>query len=129
MAAKQPISSLNGCRTLFQGALAIALVVISYLAFTPLEIPVVSSLNDKFSHIAAFLCLALLVDFSWPHTPWNYIKFLPLMGYGLFIETVQGFLPHRFFSLLDLAADALGLLAYGLILPWLLRQASIKSLR
>jgi VanZ family protein len=129
MAAEQPISLLNGHHTLFRGALAIALMVISYLAFTPLEIPVVSSLNDKFSHIAAFLCLALLVDFSWPRSPWNHMKFLPLMGYGLFIETIQGFLPHRFFSLLDLAADALGLLAYGLLLPWLLRLALIKSLR
>jgi VanZ family protein len=36
-----------------------------------------------------------------------------LLGYGLAIEIIQYILPYRSFSLLDLAADAFGLLAYG----------------
>ncbi|MEW8624687.1 MAG: VanZ family protein [Candidatus Thiodiazotropha sp.] len=115
--------------TLLRGALAISLIAISFLAFTPLQIPAVSSLNDKLSHILAFLYLALLCDFAWPQARWNLTKALSLLGYGLFIETVQAFLPHRFFSMLDLAADGLGLIIYTLILPWLLRVKWIKSLR
>ena len=114
-------------RAFFRGALGAALAVISYLAFTPLDIPVVSSLNDKASHIAAFLCLALLTDLSWPESPWNKTKYLSLMGYGLFIEIIQAFLPNRFFSLWDLAADALGLIGYTLVLPLLLRYSFFKS--
>ena len=116
-------------RAFFRGALGAALVVISYLAFTPLDIPVASGLNDKVSHIAAFLCLALLTDFSWPESPWNRTKFLSLMSYGLLIEIVQAFLPNRFFSLWDLAADALGLVSYALVLPLLLRISFFKSRR
>ncbi len=104
-------------------------MVITYLAFTPLEIPGVSSLNDKVSHLAAFLCLACLTDFSWPDSGWTQTKFFALLGYGLFIEAVQSFLPYRFFSLLDLVADGFGLLVYALILPWLMRHSLIKSLR
>ncbi|MEJ2620827.1 MAG: VanZ family protein [Candidatus Thiodiazotropha sp.] len=115
--------------TLLRVALAFSLIAISYLAFTPLEIPVASSLNDKFSHILAFLYLGLLWDFCWPESKWSYRKALPMLGYGLFIEVVQAFLPHRFFSLLDLAADGLGLILCGLILPWLLRSQWISSLR
>jgi VanZ family protein len=115
--------------TLLRVALVFSLIAISYLAFTPLEIPAVGSLNDKVSHILAFLYLALLWDFSWPESEWSYRKALPMLGYGLFIEVVQAFLPHRFFSLLDLAADGLGLILYALILPWLLRSQWIKSLR
>lgn len=129
MVTEETISQRSTHRTLFRGALVIALVVITYLAFTPLEIPGVSSLNDKVSHFAAFLCLALLADFSWPDSGWTQTKFFALLGYGLFIEAVQAFLPHRFFSLLDLAADGSGLLVYALILPWLMRQTLIKSLR
>ncbi|ODB84827.1 hypothetical protein A3193_14690 [Candidatus Thiodiazotropha endoloripes] len=106
-----------------------SLVAICFLAFTPLQLPAVSSLNDKFSHILAFLYLALLCDFSWPEADWNFTKALSLLGYGLFIETVQAFLPHRFFSMLDLAADGLGLIIYSMILPGLLRINWIKRLR
>jgi VanZ family protein len=116
-------------RTLFRGALVGALIMITYLAFTPLDIPVVASLNDKFSHVAAFLCLAFLSDFSWPDSKWNRAKFGLLACYGLFIEIVQNFLPHRLFSLLDLAADILGLALYALILPGLMRSNLLKSLK
>ncbi|MEJ2611179.1 MAG: VanZ family protein [Candidatus Thiodiazotropha sp.] len=114
---------------LFRIALGVALVVISYLAFTPLDIPIISNLNDKVSHIAAFFCLALLADFSWPEMPWNLPKALSLITYGFFIEVVQAFLPFREFSLWDMAADTLGLLGYALILPLLLRNSFIATHR
>ncbi|ODB91558.1 hypothetical protein A3195_09210 [Candidatus Thiodiazotropha endoloripes] len=129
MVAEQQIPRQRLPSTLLRGGLAISLVAICFLAFTPLQLPAVSSLNDKFSHILAFLYLALLCDFSWPEADWNFTKALSLLGYGLFIETVQAFLPHRFFSMLDLAADGLGLIIYSMILPGLLRINWIKRLR
>ncbi len=108
-------------RLLYRLLLLCALLVISYLAFTPIQFPVTASLNDKVSHIAAFLCLALLADLAWPKRGWMLNKFLPLLAYGLFIEAVQAFLPYREFSLWDLLADAIGLSVYAWALPYLLR--------
>ncbi|MCU7934579.1 MAG: phosphoribosylamine--glycine ligase [Candidatus Thiodiazotropha sp. (ex Dulcina madagascariensis)] len=114
---------------LFRALLALALLLFSYLAFTPSEIYLDSSLNDKISHALTFLCLAVLVDFSWPGSRWNRAKILWLMSYGLFIEAVQGFLPYRMFSLLDLAADAVGLLCYPLLLSLLMRIPGLAAHR
>jgi VanZ family protein len=120
---------MNLARTkilLFRIALAVTLVVITVLATTQIDYPAVSSLNDKFSHIAAFYVLALLVDFSTPDSRYTLSKAAPLLGYGLLIEVVQYFLPHRTFSLLDLAADAAGLALYGLSLPLLRRLPVLR---
>jgi VanZ family protein len=103
-------------------ALVVALLGIGYLAVTPSSFPAASSANDKLLHIAAFLLLAFLADFAYPRRPWNWRKFLPLLGFGLVLETLQYFLPHRFFSLMDLGADALGLMLY----PWL-RHLLVKT--
>ncbi len=109
--------------------LVVALLLISYLAFTPISTPVIDEFNDKFSHIAAFIVLAFLVDFSWPQTSWNLPKIAPLIGYGLLIEVVQALMPYRIFSTWDLLADVLGLLIYPLLLPLLLRIPLIRRLR
>ncbi len=119
----------NSILGLFRLLLAVALVVISYLAFTPQDTPVVANLNDKISHILAFVVLAFLVDFSWPQSPWALLKAAPLLGYGLMIEAIQSLLPYRLFSLWDLGADALGILLYPLVLPLLLRSSILKAHR
>jgi VanZ family protein len=99
--------------------LAAAVAAISFLATTARHIPVVEDVSDKFNHILAFSVLGLLADFSWPATGFRAPKVLALLGYGLAIEVVQLFLPHRDFSLWDLGADALGLLLYGFSVPLL----------
>jgi VanZ family protein len=124
IAASSIISTRN-----IRVVLVIALLLISYLAFTPLDTPVVSGFNDKLSHIFAFVVLAFLVDFSWPQTRWIPLKYIPLFSYGLFIELVQTLIPHRLFSTWDIAADLLGLLIYPLILALLLHIPFIKKLR
>jgi VanZ family protein len=116
-------------RLLYRLLLLCALMMISYLAFTPIQFPVVASLNDKVSHIAAFLCLALLTDLAWPKGGWNLYKYLPLLCYGLLIESVQAYLPYREFSLWDLLADAFGLALYAWALPYLLRFHPFRKLR
>jgi len=113
---------------LFRFTLAVTLVIITHLATTTLDYPVVSDLNDKWEHFTAFLVLAFLTDFAFPNTTWNWKKFLPLLSYGLAIEIIQYFLPHRLFSLWDLGADALGLVCYPLLLP-ILKQIPLLAPR
>lgn len=104
---------------LFRFALAVTLVIVTHLATTTLDYPVVSDINDKWEHFTAFLVLAFLTDFAFPNTAWGWKKFLLLLAYGLAIEVFQYFLPHRLFSLWDLGADSLGLICYPLLLPML----------
>lgn len=96
-----------GARPAFWGCV----VVVTYLALTPSSASPGFSW-DKANHLLAFVVLAGLAELGWParrHAPWRYGL---LLAYGLFIETVQQFLPLRQFSWLDLLADAFGLLLY-----------------
>jgi len=101
----------------FRISLVSALIAITILATTPLEYPVVSGINDKANHIAAFFVLGLLADYSFPEKKFNLFIFLPLLVYGIAIEVIQYFLPYRMFSVFDMAADAIGLSLYWLSLP------------
>ncbi len=103
--------------------LAAALVAISYLAVTSRSIPGVRNVNDKIEHISAFFTLAFLVDFSWPKTGFRAPKLVTLFAYGCAIEIVQHFLVYRSSSLLDLAADVVGMLLYLFVLPLLKEMA------
>jgi len=107
--------------------LCFSLVVITYLATTALEFTVVSSSYDKINHFAAFLVLAMLVDFSFPSSRFNSAKIFLLIAYGISLEIIQDFLPHRMFSLFDIAADSLGLLAYGLLIPFIKRLPAFSD--
>ena len=101
----------------FRSALGAAIIVVAYLATTPLHVPLVENVNDKVNHVLAFFVLGLLADFSFPERGFGASKILALLGYGLLIEVVQYFLPYRSFSLYDLAADAVGLALYGCAVP------------
>jgi VanZ family protein len=102
--------------------LALALVVITWLATTELPGPVIFDLSDKLNHLAAFFTLALLSDFAFRGGGFGPAKFLTLLGYGVLLEGIQHFLPYRDFSLLDLAADAVGMGLYAASVPLLRRQ-------
>lgn len=104
-----------------------AIAVICFLAFTPRQIPVVSSLNDKFNHILAFFGLAFLSDYSFRNLEFGWEKMLPLLLYGVGIEVVQSFLSLRFFSFWDIAADLVGLIGYLAVYPLLKRLPVLKE--
>jgi VanZ family protein len=90
-----------------RAALALCVLAIAYLAFTPMPEPPGFSW-DKTNHLLAFFTLAALADLGWSGVralPW---RLGLLLGYGLFIELVQGTLDYRHGSALDFAADALG---------------------
>ena len=92
-------------------------VAISYLAFTPLRVPIIERTWDKLDHAAVFLALAFATDFSFPETKYRLGKILPLLGYGVMIEVIQHHLPYRHFDLFDVVADVVGLSLYAAILP------------
>jgi len=102
---------------LFRISLVASLTGILILATIPLDYPIVSGINDKFSHLLAFFMLALLTDFSFPGYKFNWYKIIPLMGYGMLIEVIQYFLPHRMFSLFDVSANAFGMVVYYFCIP------------
>jgi len=87
------------------------LVAISVLAFMPgPEVPVTTHW-DKGDHTLAFFSLSLLARFAWPRQPFWRIA-LALVGYGVFIEIVQAFLPTRDAEALDVLADSTGIVVY-----------------
>ncbi len=100
-------------RLTFRLALLAYLAIISFLAFAPLA-STPGTGYDKANHILAFFVLAGLADPAYPGSSpargWE--KWVSLLAFGLFIEAVQYFLPYRQFSLLDLAADGIGIWLY-----------------
>ncbi len=112
---------------LFRVALVVCIVLVSYLAFTPIDHTVSSTANDKVNHIAAFFVLSFLLDFSMQRKRFEWWMAVALFGYGILIETIQHFLPFRDFSLYDAAADLVGVAAYVASLPLLRVMPLIKS--
>ena len=77
-----------------QLALGVCVLAITYLALAPQDqIPVTS--NDKLNHILAFGVLAWLAETSYPGSSLAPYRWAALLGYGLLIEVVQGFLPSK----------------------------------
>ena len=113
---------ISRCNTVgFRLVLSLSLLITSWLALTPSPVPLQESVNDKFAHGATFLLLSFLVHASWPQRPFLGKPLLLLASYGLLIEAVQYFIPNRFFSLLDILADAAGIGLYLLLMPFINR--------
>ena len=114
-----PISRCNtaGARLL----LGFALLVITGMALTPSPGVIQQSVNDKLGHLMAFLVLAFLTHASWPELKFSWRQIIPLATYGLAIEISQYFIPDRYFSLLDIAADCAGIGLYMLLIPLTIR--------
>ncbi len=110
-----PISrcSTAGARLL----LGLALLIITGMTLTPSPGVIQQSVNDKLGHILAFLVLAFLAHASWPELKFSWRQIIPLLGYGMAIEITQYFIPNRYFSLLDIAADLAGIGLYILLIP------------
>jgi len=96
----------------FRFTLVATFLIITSLATTHIQYPVIEDIHDKAGHLLAFYVLALLTDFSFPGSRLNLPKTALLLGYGLLIEIIQYFLPGRLCSVYDLTADALGIMIY-----------------
>lgn len=107
----------------FRLALTVALLATSWQTLTPSPTPLPIDHADKLAHAGAFLLLALLADLGWPARPIGWRALTLLAAYGAGIEIVQGHVPNRDTSVLDLIANLVGLLLYAALLgPWLRRR-------
>jgi VanZ family protein len=95
--------------------LFLVLIMVSWQALSPQPAEATQLINDKLGHALVFLFLAFLTDHAFATTPFNWHKALWLMLYGIAIEVLQHYIPGREFSLLDMAADASGLLIYFIL--------------
>lgn len=93
-----------------RGLFFILLILIAYLALTPVSHSVSTLCWDKLNHLAAYFCLGVLADIAFRTGERLFPKLLLLMAYSALIETAQQYIPARQFSLFDILANALGLL-------------------
>lgn len=107
---------MNRFGILFCGLLA----VITWLAVTPLHVPQLNpDWGDKVNHAAAFSALFIV---GYPAYRRVFILWAGLVAYGIFIEVLQSFLPFRFASAEDVAADIAGI-ALGHFAVFLLKKS------
>lgn len=113
---------ISRCNTIgFRLLLALSIIIITWMAITPIPEGLQSSVNDKVGHLLAFLYLSFMTHASWSKDTFSWRLRLPLIGYGIFLEVAQYFVPERQFSVADIVADAAGVYLYLLLLPLVVR--------
>ena len=90
---------------------------ILWLALDPQPLKAALFDLDKLNHLAAFMVLALLLDYSFPLSERFWLKWLPLLGFGALIELLQLLGGYRLFEWGDILADASGLVVYLVLRP------------
>lgn len=104
--AKRFFTSLTTLRLIFMAWLIINLFI--FLMPVSFEQSIFKN-SDKIYHIFFSLVTAFLLYFSFRKWKFTFLgSFLFPILYGLFIEILQNFLPHREFSFTDLLCDASG---------------------
>ncbi len=92
--------------------LGLALLIITWMALTPMPEILQENINDKVGHALVFLFLAGLAHAGWPDHGFGWRHGLWLLAYGIGLECAQYFVPGRFFSVADMLADLAGILAW-----------------
>lgn len=108
---------------LFKVIFYLALAVGCYLAFSPVDGSFQAKFNDKALHFLGFFVMSLCAQLAHPSVRFSILAF-GLIGFGLLIEVIQAFLPHRSFSWWDWAADALAVCCYFIIFAKALKDKS-----
>jgi VanZ family protein len=103
-------------------AISLVYIIILFLGSSIVKVNNVSKAPgfDKLLHFVGFVILMILLLLTFEH--YNLSNklvacFLIALGIGILIEAIQLGIPGREFSLLDLAADVLGIIA-GSVLVW-----------
>ncbi len=94
------------------------LIAIEYLALTPAQIKLIENSWDKANHFIAFAALYVTLHFGFSRLNLG-AKVAILLAYGIQIEIMQSFVPNRYFSLLDVVADGIGIV-FGVLLARIL---------
>ena len=87
--------------------------VIEFLATTTIHIEAVESMWDKSNHFIAFFVLYVLLSLAYQNFS-TLLKAVLLLAFGMQIEIVQSFIDGRYFSMLDVVADSIGI-ALGIV--------------
>ncbi|MBA3025880.1 MAG: VanZ family protein [Sulfurimonas sp.] len=111
-------------KNLFQVMFYTALLCIMFLATTTIKIEAVESMWDKSNHFIAFFVLYVLLSLAYKELSAK-VKITLLLAFAVFIEVVQYFIPGRFFSLMDVVADGIGI-AIGIALYGFYRNKTTK---
>ena len=94
----------------FRAIFFISIIVIEFLATTTtVHIEIVENIWDKANHFIAFFTLYVLLSFGFVKLS-VIKKIILLLLFGIQIEVVQHFIDGRFFSILDVFADSVGLI-------------------
>jgi len=93
---------------IFQIMFFICLGVVEFLATTTQHIEIVSSIWDKANHFSAFFVLYILLSLGFLRLS-VLLKIILLLLFGMQIEIVQSFIDGRYFSMLDVVADSIGI--------------------
>lgn len=96
--------------------LLVAVVVITTLALMPATAVPISSGWDKLDHWSAFFALSFLANHAFPQRSFWRVIALALVVYGIGIEIAQSFTPDRDADAMDVVADSIGILIYGVVL-------------
>ena len=91
----------------------IFLIAIEYLALTSAQIKLIENSWDKANHFIAFAALYVTLHFGFCRLNLG-AKVAILLAYGIQIEIAQSFVPGRYFSLLDVVADGIGIV-FGIL--------------
>ena len=75
--------------------------------------------TDKLVHVFAFYVLALLADLSFPEKKFVVTNIAGLLLFGAAIEVLQRYTTFRDFSMLDMAANIVGISLFYLTAPFL----------
>lgn len=94
------------------------LIAIEYLALTPAQIKLIENSWDKANHFIAFAALYVTLHFGFSGLNLG-AKVAILLAYGVQIEIAQSFVPNRYFSLLDVVADSIGIV-FGILVARIL---------
>ena len=107
MFKNNPLKSMNLSK-ISAALFFIFLISIEYLALTPAQIKLVENSWDKANHFIAFAALYVTLHFGFCRLNLG-AKVAILLAYGIQIEIAQSFVPNRYFSMLDVVADGIGI--------------------
>lgn len=114
----------------FSQIIFVVLILLSLLlSLSPASTSVPMLWNDKLIHFTSYFVLIMMFDFSWNSSKYLVMKSALVLIYSALIEYGQSFIPGRDMSLGDLAANALGICLFILLVPLIKHQGIYRYLK
>lgn len=108
----------------------ISVLTVVYFSVTPkLEFPYTFDHADKIYHMLSYLWLSALPFFAFSGRGAVLAGGLAMIPLGIVLEFVQAYVPGRSFSLLDMAADCLGVVLGMWLAPHAVRVCATRTFR